>query len=139
MVFGNLLTFMLSTGKGYLQCSFPATYNRASFIPRASITLATSTGNIYGLSAQSGNLLVNKTDLQALYLCGTHCYKTGTRPPSCICLDNQLKMAGGRKLGGLQSKRVMKIVYKVILLLKVEVVRIKLLSIWVHSSLGSSL
>ena len=30
-----------------------------------------------------GNLLVNKTDLQALYLYGTYCNKTGTRPPSC--------------------------------------------------------
>ena len=27
--------------------------------------------------------LVNKIDLQALYLSGTYCHKTGTRPPKC--------------------------------------------------------
>ena len=27
--------------------------------------------------------VVNKTDLQASYLSGTYCHKTGTRPPSC--------------------------------------------------------
>ena len=27
--------------------------------------------------------LVSKTDLQALYLSGTYCHKTGTRPTSC--------------------------------------------------------
>ena len=31
----------------------------------------------------SGNLLVNKTDLQALYLSGTYCHRIGTRPPNC--------------------------------------------------------
>ena len=30
-----------------------------------------------------GNLLVNKTNLQALCLSGTNCHKTGTRPPGC--------------------------------------------------------
>ena len=34
--------------------------------------------------------LVNKTDLQALYLSGTYCHKTGTRPPSCKHVDNRL-------------------------------------------------
>ena len=28
-------------------------------------------------------LLVNKIDLQALYLSGTYCHKISTRPPSC--------------------------------------------------------
>ena len=28
--------------------------------------------------------LVNKTDLIDLFLSGTYCHKTGTRPPSCI-------------------------------------------------------
>ena len=28
-------------------------------------------------------LLVGKTDLQTLYLSGSSCHKTGTRPPSC--------------------------------------------------------
>ena len=32
----------------------------------------------------SGNLLVNKTDLQALYLSGTYYHKTGTRPSSSV-------------------------------------------------------
>ena len=27
---------------------------------------------------------MNKTDLLALYLCGTYCHKTGTRPASCV-------------------------------------------------------
>ena len=27
--------------------------------------------------------LMDKTDLLALYLGGTYCHKTGTRPPSC--------------------------------------------------------
>ena len=31
----------------------------------------------------SGNLLVHKTDLLALYLSGTYCHKTSTRSPSC--------------------------------------------------------
>ena len=31
----------------------------------------------------SGNLLVNKTDLQALFISGTYCHRTGTRSPSC--------------------------------------------------------
>ena len=28
-------------------------------------------------------LVQSNTDLQALYLSGTYCHKTGTRPPSC--------------------------------------------------------
>ena len=28
--------------------------------------------------------LVNKTDLLVLYLSGTYCHKTSTRPPSCV-------------------------------------------------------
>ena len=31
--------------------------------------------------------------LQALYLSGTYCHKTGTRPPSCKHLDNRLCMS----------------------------------------------
>ena len=37
-------------------------------------------------------LLVNKRDLLALYLIGTYCHKTGTRPPSWQLLENQLSM-----------------------------------------------
>ena len=36
---------------------------------------------------------INKTDLQAICLSGTNCHKTGTRPPSCINLDNRLYMS----------------------------------------------
>ena len=32
-------------------------------------------------------LLVNKRDLRALYLSGTYCHMTGTRPPSCGTLQ----------------------------------------------------
>ena len=34
------------------------------------------------------DLLVNKRDLLALYLSGTYCHKTNTRPPSCQLLEN---------------------------------------------------
>ena len=37
-----------------------------------------------------GNLLVNNTDLQALYLSGTFCHKNGTRPLAVLHLDNRL-------------------------------------------------
>ena len=33
---------------------------------------------------------MDKTDLLALYLSGTYCRKTSTRPPSCQLLDNWL-------------------------------------------------
>ena len=36
----------------------------------------------------SGNLIVNKTDLQALSLSRTYCHKTSTQPPAITHLDN---------------------------------------------------
>ena len=47
-----------------------------------SLILYTSLIPIF-LLLTSGILLMNKTDLQALYLNGTYCQKTGTRTPSC--------------------------------------------------------
>ena len=37
---------------------------------------------VFFLLSTEGSL-VNKRDLQALYLSGTYCHRTGTRPPSC--------------------------------------------------------
>ena len=37
--------------------------------------------------------LVDKIDLQALYLSGTYCHKTGIRPPTCQLLDYRLYMS----------------------------------------------
>ena len=34
--------------------------------------------------------LVNKIDLQSLYISETYCHKTSTRPPSCTNLDHRL-------------------------------------------------
>ena len=52
-------------------------------IYRQSTILLLLTRNMFYLFQLQGNLLVNKTELQALYLSGTYCHKTGTRPPCC--------------------------------------------------------
>ena len=39
-------------------------------------------GGLVPLSTEES--LVKKRDLLALYLSGTYCHKTGTRPPSCV-------------------------------------------------------
>ena len=41
---------------------------------------------------QRRDLLMNKRDSLALYLCGTYSHKTGTRPPSCQLLENRLNI-----------------------------------------------
>ena len=42
--------------------------------------------------------LVNKKDLQALYLSGTYCHKTSTRPPSCQLHENRLYIFGPEEI-----------------------------------------
>ena len=65
--FGNLVTKMLPPKKDYKPVSLLSTCCQILYE--------------YWDNQPQTNLLVNKTDLHALYLSGTYCHKTGTRPP----------------------------------------------------------